>query len=227
MDTTLNNDMNALFDEASSQLPPEVIETIGNSIVQASQGAVQGLKLGDKAPDFTLENHDGTPVNLYQELKQGPVVLSFFRGEWCPFCNVEHQALQKELKTIEDKNATLLAIHPQPHQYAQQLQEKLNLSYRLLSDPGQDVMTSYDVRFEIAPEVIDIYQTAFGLDLTQLNANGEWNLPVPATFVVDTDHVIKGRFFSHNYAQRMEPKDIVRVLENLPEQTPEPVYDAN
>lgn len=209
----------------SFNLPTEVIETVNNSIVEAARQNVHGLSIGTKVPDFTLKNEEGHAVSLYQELKKGPVVLNFFRGEWCPYCNVELKELNQHVDDFATFNAQVLAVFPQEQHYGKAIKDKLATRYQLLSDPQQEVIRQYDLYFSIPDSVISLYKDAFGVDLEQLNANGEWNLPVPATFIIDTDGVIRSRYFNHDFRTRMEPADIIAALKNLPSNTPEPKYE--
>jgi peroxiredoxin len=219
---SVNTEINDFINKMG--LPEEVIEVITRSIVHGQNGDVKGLNTGDIAPDFTLDNIDGNKINLYQLLLTGPVVISFFRGAWCPFCNLELQALQSHYKDIKSLGASLVSIHPQEIKKGQLLSEKHNLEFPVLSDLKQQTLDDYKVKFKLTEEVTNLYKDSFGIDLSALNANGMWNLPVPATFIVDTNRVIKARHFSHDYMVRMEPTDILDALENLPNTTGEKEY---
>lgn len=223
--TSLNGEMNDLAD--SLNLPDEVVEIISRSIIQGQQGEVRGLNIGDKAPDFTLNDVNGNRINLNQLLEKGPVILSFFRGSWCPFCNIELQALQRHYPEFYKLGAELVTIHPQKIEVSSDLIDKYRLKFPVLSDENQEVISSFNIRFTVSPEICKLYKESFEIDLEQLNGNGLWNLPVPATFIIDSDGIIKTRHFSHNHMIRMEPRDIIEALSNLPEITPEKNYVRN
>ena len=219
---SVNNEINHFVSKAG--LPDEVIEVISRSIIAGQNGTVKGLKLGDTAPDFTLIDVNGTAFNLYSKLEEDPVVVSFFRGSWCPFCSLELQSLQKNLNDIQKMGASLVAILPQKLEASRQLIDKYYLKFPLLSDENQQCLEAFQVKYNLTQGIINIYRDSFGIDLTRLNANGTWNLPVPATFIIDVDRKVKARHFSHDYMIRMEPRDILEALGNLPNTTEEIEY---
>ncbi|HAA14369.1 MAG TPA: alkyl hydroperoxide reductase [Cytophagales bacterium] len=196
-------------------LPDEVVEVIVQSIRLGQKSPVKGLGLGEKAPDFILPDENGNPYQLSRLLKHGPVVLSFFRGDWCPYCNLELQALQQALPEIKAQGARLISVHPQTLMHSEALTAKYGLDYPLLSDPDQMIMEAYNVRFALHDEVVELYRDTFGINLVSLNANGQWNLPIPATFVIGTDGLVKARHFDHDYRKRMEPSEIVDLLKQI------------
>jgi peroxiredoxin len=216
--TRLNAELHAFREE---NLPPEVLEVIASSIVEGSRGSVKGLAVGDRAPNFVLKNQRLEDVELYARLDRGPVALCFFRGVWCPFCTMEMRALAKALPRILEAGASLLFVHPQRQAVSRRISEDNGALLDVCADEEQAVMQAYDVRFAVTSSVIQLYRDAFGLDLAELNANGEWNLPVPATFVIDTDRIIKGRQFSHDFTVRVEPSYILDALSALPAPSPE------
>lgn len=209
--------LNEQLAEQAGKAPPEVIEKIKAAQAEVEEAVVApGLEIGDVAPDFTLPDATGQPVDLYEWLKQGPVVLSFYRGEWCPYCNIELRTLQELLPQIRELGASLIAISPQTPDEALTATEKQNLEYAVLSDADQEVIGKFRVRYLVPQTVQDISLNILNNDLTQRNADGSWNLPVPATFVIDTDTVIRARHVSTNYmTSRMEPSEIVEALEEI------------
>lgn len=197
------------------KLPEEVIEVISRSIIDNGKGKAQGLAIGSKAPDFILNNASGDLIRLNDQLKKGSVVLTFFRGEWCPFCSMELQALNKIEAQIGALNAHILSVHPQRMANSLSLTTQFNLKFDVLSDPNQEVLEAYQVRFELNKTIRELYLDTFGFDLRQLNANGEWNLPVPATYIIDPQGTIRYRHFDHDYMKRMEPEAILEALREL------------
>ena len=198
-----------------SDMPQDTV----NKIEEANQelensGTVDGLKVGDKAPDFTLPDQLGEKVVLSEELADGPTVLAFYRGKWWPYCNLQLQAYQKAIPEIHDLGANLIAISPQSPSHSLSQQEKEELSFKLLSDTQGEVATKYEVLFEVPPEVKEIYQ-GFGLDLTEYNEVEEWILPVPAVYVVDQQGIIRFADVNADYTVRAEPQEIIEVLKEL------------
>lgn len=194
----------------SFNFPEDVITTIKNTntLLETSRVA-PGLKIGDKAPNFYLSNANGKEVCLEKYLAKGPVVLSFYRGDWCPFCNLELRALQEVLASIKSVGGSLLAISPQLSDKALSLTEKHELSFELLSDPDQKVIQDYKLQYTVPPELQDIYLDKFKIDISQQNADGSWNLPVPATFILDNKGIIRVRHVSMDFTTRMEPENVL------------------
>jgi peroxiredoxin len=193
-----------------------VNEVIANSIIAGSQGDVRGLAIGDRAPDFTLYNDEGVPVNLYQQLQKTPVAVCFLRGEWCPYCMLEVRELKKAGQRITERGASLIFIHPQRIDVSKRMAEPHQDGIEVCHDELQNVIAAYHVKFNVDARLIKMYRETFGLDLAELNASGQWHLPVPATFIVDRDRIIKGRQFSHDFTVRVEPSYILDVLQSLP-----------
>ncbi len=173
-----------------------------------------GIKVGQHAPDFSLANAFGQPVKLSDALKKGPVVLVFYRGAWCPFCNMHLHALQTSLPQFKRYGAQLIAITPQkPDKSAAQVKQD-NYPFEVLSDLDSTVMKAYRLYFEVDDEVAAVYKK-HGLDLTEYNGEGRNVLPVPGTFVIDTQGIVRAMHADQDYTQRMEPDAIVAALRSL------------
>ncbi|WCB92268.1 Thiol-disulfide oxidoreductase ResA [Baekduia alba] len=188
--------------------------TAANQALAAS-GEVQGLELGQLAPEFELPDATGRPVRLSERLALGPVVLTFYRGEWCPYCNITLAALQGVLGEVKDAGASLIAISPQRPDDALTMSEKHGLGFDVLSDAEQSVIRAYGVQFRVPAEIEDVHMTFFKKDISELNADGSWNLPVPATFVLDADGLVRARHVGVEYTSRMEPGEILAALREL------------
>jgi len=174
-----------------------------------------GLKVGDKAPDFNLPNAFGESVSLYEQLKQGPVVLVFYRGAWCPYCNLQLRTLQQALPAFEREGAQLITVTPQkPDKSLEQVKED-DYPFEILSDLDSAVMKVYNLYFEVPIELADVYRRNFGLDLADYNGDGRYVLPVPATYIIDRDGVIQAAAADVDYKERMEPAAIVETLQRL------------
>jgi peroxiredoxin len=179
-----------------------------------SRGDVPGVEVGETAPAFALPGATGDTVDLHERLQHGPVVISFYRGAWCPYCNTELTQLQAALEAITDRGASLLAISPQAPDASLPLAERLELGFDVLSDLDQSVTKAYRLQFELAPALKAIYPK-LGMDLTRHNADGSWHLPVPGTFVLDRDGVVRARHVDPNYLERMPVDDILTALDTL------------
>ncbi|CAD7848852.1 MAG: AhpC/Tsa family protein GSU0066 [Olavius algarvensis Gamma 1 endosymbiont] len=173
-----------------------------------------GLEVGDKAPDFSLPNAFGRQVRLADLLARGPVVLIFYRGAWCPYCNLQLRALHQTLPHIERQGARLVAVTPQMPDKSREQVEKDGYPFEILSDLDDRVMKQYGLYFQVPPDLSDLYQR-FSLDLAEYNGEGRYVLPVPATFVIDRDGVVRAAFADVDYRKRMEPAAILAVLKGL------------
>lgn len=174
-----------------------------------------GLAVGAQAPDFSLPNAFGKPVRLSELLAKGPVVLTFYRGAWCPYCNLQLRTLHQALPQIEARGATLVAVTPQlPDKSRQQLEDD-GYSFEVLSDLDDRVMQAYDLFFEVPEDLDEVYKKRLGLDLAEYNGPNRRVLPVPATFVIDGDGRIRAAFADVDYRKRMEPAAIVAALDTL------------
>lgn len=172
------------------------------------------LKVGDKAPDFMLPNVHGRPVSLSAQTANGPVVLSFYRGGWCPYCNIQLRALQQVLPVMSDLGASLIAIAPQGPDDTLSTAEKNDLAFEVLSDSACAVADAYGIAFELPDNLKEIY-TDIGNVLPDRNAADDWRLPIPATFVIDRDGTLALVDIDADYRVRAEPDDILAVLKRL------------
>jgi len=208
------------LEEAKRQLaahtPAEAYAELFRSIREQQQsGTVFGLREGDKAKDFTLNNALGTPVNLYDELAKGPVVLTFYRGGWCPFCNLQLRAYQHILPKIEELGGQLIAVSPQSPDNTLSQQEKEELSFHVLSDTNGLVAAKYNILYEVPSYIQDIFKNHFKLNLAEYNATNRWILPIPSTFMIDETGTVRSAYVNPDFMQRMEPEDILDQLRKL------------
>ncbi len=181
------------------------------SVAQMKTEYPEGLKVGDMAPDFTLKNTDGKKVNLKAKLKDGPLVIVFYRGQWCPFCNKHLSRLNDSLQLIKEKGADLIAISPETQQNVSKSVEKTKAVFPVLHDEGLAVMKSYKVSFAVDEKTVEKYK-GYGIDFKQANGDNGANLPVPATYVIGKDGIIKYVFFNTDYSKR---PSVSELLENL------------
>jgi peroxiredoxin len=188
--------------------------------VQATPGLgdpATALAVGAIAPDFTLMDTEGNAVSLEALYANGPVVLIFYRGGWCPFCNVYLRAFQMARTQLRALGAQVVLISPQLIVQAQALREQQGLLFPLLSDVGNQVARQYGLVFQMAQELRAEY-LADGTDLARINGDESWELPMPATFVIDSDGRIAYAFVSADYTQRAEPGEVLAVLRQLARQ---------
>ena len=172
------------------------------------------LGVGDRAPDFELPDIDGGTVRLSDALAGGPVVLTFYRGAWCPYCNSSLQGFQAELADVMSAGGYLIAISPQAEAGSQEMATSNALSFPVLSDVGNRVSRDYGLVFRVDDETRAQYQ-AVGIDLPAVNGVDAWELPVPATYVIDTDGTIRAAFVEADYTQRADPRDVIEALRQI------------
>ena len=189
-----------------------VMEKAGKDL--ASSMPVPGIKVGEKAPDFVLNNALGKAVSLKDKLKQGPVILVFYRGAWCPFCNMHLHVLQDSLPEFKKYGAQLITITPQtPDKSVEQFKEK-GYPFEVLSDLDSKVMKAYKLYFELPAELVEFYKN-HGLDIEAFNGKGRNVLPVPGSFVIDTTGIVRAMFADTDYKKRMEPSAIIDALKKM------------
>ena len=199
-----------------STVPVNVQEALAAASAPLAQAHLEqyALSVGALAPDFCLPNVDGKSVCLRDVLAKGPVVLSFYRGGWCPYCNLELRALQQSYPEMSALGATLLAISPQLPDRSRAFAEERLLSFEVLSDVGDVVALKFGLVYTVPEAIRPIYQQ-WGIDLPAWNGDDSWKLPMPATFVLDSAGTVQGAFVQMDYTQRMEPADIVAILRAL------------
>jgi peroxiredoxin len=173
--------------------------------------AKSALKTGDRAPAVVLGNARGDTVDVGALLKNGPVIVSFYRGGWCPYCNFELRAFQQILRQIEAAGATLVAISPQKPDDTLSTAEKNALSFEVLSDVGQKVGRAFGLVYDFSDELKSAYKE-FGIDIPGKNGAEDWALPISATYVVDRDGTIIYAYTDADYRDRAEPADVLEVL---------------
>ena len=180
-------------------------------IAQTETVYPEGLKVGDTAPMFTAKDQDGKTVNLKQALKKGPVVMLFYRGQWCPFCNKQLSHFSDSLQMLTAKGATILAITPETGENVKKTIEKTKASFPVLEDAGMAIMKMYKVNFAVDENTITKYK-GYGIDFDKANGSNGANLPVPATYIIGIDGIVKYVFFNKDYRKRASVQEILNNL---------------
>ncbi|MEW9699521.1 peroxiredoxin family protein [Paenibacillus sp. SI8] len=200
----------------TAKVPVEAqVEILRHIKEQQQSGIVFGLKEGDKAPNFSLSNQVGEQVTLYDELAKSPVVLAFYRGSWCPFCNVQLRAYQQVLSEIQEHGGQLIAVSPQTPDSSLSQQEKESLTFEVLSDPNGLVADSYNILFELPDYLQNTFINTLKRNLAEFNKSDRWVLPVPATYIIDKEGIVRHAYVNPDFMERMEPQDIIDQLKKL------------
>jgi peroxiredoxin len=210
---TLKESIDTFIQGVSKQAPPEILAGLAAEIekLAASGIATGALKVGAVAPDFTLPDAHGNAVTLSALLAKGPAVVTFYRGGWCPFCDLQLRAYQSVLGTIHDLGAELVAISPQTPDYALSDVEKKQLTFPVLTDEGNRVAREFKLVFTLS-DALRKLQTHFGSVLPKFNGDDSWELPMPGTFVVDRNRVVRFAVVDPNWMIRVEPAAILEAL---------------
>jgi len=201
---------------ASAERTPEPIKTLwaeGIDEVAASGITDRAKNVGDEAPSFVLPDAVGRTVVLSELLEQGPVVMVWYRGGWCPYCNITLKAYQERLDAIESAGATLVAISPEMPDKSLDTQEENALGFAVLSDINNAVAKRYGVVFELHDGVREKYDEFFGL--TEFYGNSSGDLPLAATYVINTDGTITYAFLDADYTKRADPDEVMAALRDL------------
>lgn len=196
---------------------PAFMKGVDESIAQAKpfQEGANALALNQNAPNFELPNQHGQSVQLTELLAKGPVVVTFYRGSWCPYCNLQLKALQARLPEIHALGAQLVAISPQVPDGSMSENEISNMDFVVLSDQNADVAASYGVAWKVPTFLLEHMRVDRGLDLESLNNGNGSILPIPATFVLNSEGKVTWRYVDVDYRTRSEPEDIINALEAL------------
>jgi peroxiredoxin len=203
--------------ESGTRIPSSVVEQLHRSTGElvASGQAERAKKAGDRAPSFALEDTDGRTIDLADLLADGPVVLTFYRGVWCPYCNMELRALEEARSDIEARGAQLVAISMQTAPNSRKSIRENNLVFPILIDPHGTVAAAFGLRFALPDYLIDTYKTVFKNDLAVINDDPAWTLPMPARYVIDQNGMIVHAEVNPDYTRRPEPAELLPVLDLL------------
>jgi len=176
-----------------------------------AQPSPKGLQVNDKAPAFSAKDQNGKDVNLSAALKNGPVVIVFYRGQWCPYCNRQLKALEDSIAFIKDRGATLIAISPEKPENIAKTVEKTKATYPVLFDRDLKIMNSYDVAFQVDSNTVERYKK-FGIDFYDANGNNGAILPVPTVYIVNREGIIIFKHFDPDYKKRFSVQEILLHL---------------
>lgn len=214
MSATIREQSKQLQAVAHERLPAEVVEVFDRSIQDLLGRGMpsNAIAVGDTLAPFTLNDATGAPVTLDQLIEVGPAVIVFYRGGWCPYCNLALRTYQKELlPELAAYSARLVAISPQSPDQSLSTAEKAGLEFTVLSDPGSRLARRIGISFQQADDVLDA-QRKLGLDITQVNAEGSIELPRPTVLIIGQDRTVRFADVQPDYTARTEVADILTAL---------------
>jgi len=214
--STLKEQTDAKIAE-SRNANPEFMQGVDDIISRAKrfeQGS-DAVAVSQHAPNFELPNQEGNAVSLESLLAKGPVVVTFYRGSWCPYCNLQLRALQAHLDDIHGLGAELVAISPQVPDDSMSKNDIAKMAFQVLSDQNAKVAAQYGVAWEVPEHLREHMRVDRKLDLESINNGNGTILPIPATFVIDRDGTVAWRFVDVDYRTRSEPSDIIAALKKL------------
>ncbi|GBO55669.1 AhpC/Tsa family protein, selenocysteine-containing [Pseudanabaena sp. lw0831] len=199
--------------EFLTKVPAEIATAMEQATLQLTQDYASKplLQIGDLAPDFELPNALGKNIRLSDRLQQGAVILTFYRGGWCPYCNLELRAYQRILPQIQAVGASLIAISPQTPDASLSTAEKNQLDFDVLSDRESKVAQAYKIAFQLPVELKRIY-SQFGHALPHINDTEDWQLPIPATFAIAPNGEILLAHIDTDYRKRLEPSEALTAI---------------
>lgn len=199
--------------ELAIQVPQEILEAFGKSVEDLKTKNIEekSIKNGETMPNFSLKNAKNEVVNSSDILKNGKMIIAFYRGSWCPYCNLELKALQEKIAEFKEKNATLVAISPQSPDNSLTVIEKHHLTFEVLTDKDNIFAKQLGIVFELQDFVLPYYQ-ALGIDLSNFNENDNNSLPIPAVFVVNESSKIIYKFADANYMNRIDIDELLKTL---------------
>jgi peroxiredoxin len=196
--------------------PPDVVALMHKSTAElaASGQAERALKAGDRAPSFVLPDANGVLVSSQDQLANGPLVLTFYRGVWCPYCNLDLKAIEEIAPRIRALGATLAAVSQQTAANSRKSQADNNLSFPILNDKGGETAAAFGIRFRLPDDLIELYKR-LKVDLSTINGEPSGTLPMPARYVIGQDGVIAYAEVNPDYTRRPEPEELLPSLERL------------
>lgn len=209
----LQEQIKTLNSQLAKQLPVTILEAFQTSIVeqQFAFSEENSLKVGDTFPDFNLKNPSHKTVRLQDIHTSEKLIIAFFRGSWCPYCNLELQALETVLPEIHSKNARLIAVSPQLPVYNDSLQKQHQLSFPVLTDTENKLAHRLGITFRLSDAVAPHYEQ-LGIRLEDFNADPTGFLPIPAIFVIDRDGIIRYSHIDPDYRNRVEITTLIAQL---------------
>ncbi len=208
----------ALTTLAGTQLPATSNLTTETETIEVHQMQAPLLQVGDTIEDFTLPTqyapNGESEVALSTLLKDGPVVVTFFRGSWCPYCRDELSDIQDNLEKFDKLNTKVIAISPEISEDGSAMAEKLDLGFFVAHDENNELARSLGLTFKLDAKTIKKYRE-YKIDVPESNGTMKWELPIPATYIIDQDSTVRFVFDDENYSKRVSAKKLLKIVEEI------------
>jgi peroxiredoxin len=213
---SLATDLSTFTDRANARMPKEHSSAISKSIEDFARtwNPANAVSAGQPFPDFSLPDATGKQVPMKELLAKGPLLISFYRGEWCPYCNMALKALQDSLPAIKARGVTLVAISPELPDRSLTMQEKHELQFPVLSDAGNNLARKLGIVFQ-QPDTLRPVMEAHGVDLKARNGDDSYEVPFPASYLVDSEGMIRYAFLDPDYTRRLEPSTALGWIDEM------------
>lgn len=214
-DESLGSQLKAMADASIKRFPSAMLQTMEDAIdeVRESDLVETALKKGDQAIDATLKNSDGESVTLSKEWNSGPVILMWYRGGWCPYCNIQLQAMNRRIKQWNSVGAKLIVVSPELPEKSKETAAKNSLQVQVLHDPQNQLAAKYGLVFTLPEALQPLYRDQLGL--AKYNGDDSMQLPLAATYVIDSKGKIQYSFLDEDYKKRAEPDDIMAAVRTI------------
>ena len=201
---------------ASSKISSDKRMTMEQATEELRKSGIiaKAKNVGDKVVDFSLKDLNGKTLKLSEEYKKQPIILTFYRGGWCPYCNLQLRVYQERLDDFKKAGGKLIAVSPESKDSASTTSQKNDVKFTIVQDELNKVAREYGLVFKLSEKLKEVYLSA-GLDLEKNQGNDSWELPIPATYVIDTNGIIKFAFLNVDYVKRAEPSTIIEELNKL------------
>lgn len=213
---SLSQELSSTYTQFLETAPKEVASAITDAVgnLKSTYDPAQAIQPGATFPQFQLSDATGKKVSLNDLLAKGAILVSFYRGEWCPFCNLELRALQSHLEEFHQKGVTLVAVSPELPDQSLSTSEKLSLKFPVLSDVGNQLAKQLGIVFA-QPDSMRTVFDKFGVDWNQRYGDNNLEVPIPATFLIDKKGIVRNSFVNPEYRYRLDPETAFQWVDQL------------
>jgi peroxiredoxin len=213
----LQDQLDRIKERVEGNMSPRFLEIMHRATrdLIATEQHKEILHQGQEMIPFELENQKGERINSGELINRGPLVVSFYRGFWCPYCNADLAYLSNFMDRIKELGASFYAISPELPEFSRKIILTQKLNFDILHDPSNQLAASYGLKFSMAPDLMELYRDSFHINLKQYHGDDEWALPMPGRYVFDQQGQIRYAESCPDYRRRPEPDAFLEVLEGM------------